>query len=123
MRWVGWEGKRPTRYGIRTICARLMIGDTLFEHILRNRQTIKKLFSCYDKASSFFSSKSDCDTLSPCRCPSGFGPPRFGPPSPNPLADIDPPGPLADLDPPTDLTENIVLNVLVEIDNALRFSA
>ena len=39
------------------------------------------------------------------------------PPSPNPLADIDPPGPLVDLDPPTEL------NVLVEIDNALSFSA
>ena len=32
-------------------------------------------------------------------------------------------GVLADLDPPTELSENIILNVLVEIDNALRFSA
>ena len=31
--------------------------------------------------------------------------------------------PFADLDPPTELRENIILNVLVEIDNTLRFSA
>ena len=29
----------------------------------------------------------------------------------------------AALDPPTELSENIILNVLVEIDNTLRFSA
>ena len=51
------------------------------------------------------------------------------------LADLDPPPldldppvsgygpPSADLDPPTELSENIILNVLVEIDNTLRFSA
>ena len=53
MRWVGWEGKRPTRYGIRIICARLMIGDTLFEHILRNRQTIKNYFHVMTKYHPF----------------------------------------------------------------------
>ena len=31
--------------------------------------------------------------------------------------------PFADLDPPTELRENIILNVLVEINNTLRFSA
>ena len=31
--------------------------------------------------------------------------------------------PSADLEPPTELSENIILNVLVEIDNTLRFSA
>ena len=41
-------------------------------------------------------------------------PPTFGTPGPNPLADTDP---------PTELSENIILNVLVEIDNTLRFSA
>ena len=44
-----------------------------------------------------------------CRCPSGFGSP--GPNLP------------ADMDPPTELSENIILNVLVEIDNTLHFSA
>ena len=54
------------------------------------------------------------------------------------LADLDPPPldldprsksasgygpPSADLDPPTELSENIILNVLAEIDNTLRFSA
>ena len=50
---------------------------------------------------------------------------RYGPPGPNPLADMDPPGPntLADLDPPTKLSENIVLNVLVKMDDTLRSSA
>ena len=63
------------------------------------------------------------------RCPSGFGPP-----GPNPLADMDPPGPntLADLDPPpriwtpqqlTKLSENIILNVPVKMDDTLRSSA
>ena len=33
------------------------------------------------------------------------------------------PGVPTDLDPPTELSENIILNVLVEIDNTLRFSA
>ena len=33
-----------------------------------------------------------------------------------------PPGPLADLDPPSKLSENIILNVLVEIENTLRSS-
>ena len=41
-------------------------------------------------------------------------PTRFGPPGPNPLADMDL---------PTELSENIILNVLVEIDNTLHFSA
>ena len=40
--------------------------------------------------------------------------PRFGPPGPNPLADMDP---------PTKLSENIILNVLVKMDDTLRFSA
>ena len=31
-------------------------------------------------------------------------------------------GVLADMDPPTELSENIILNVLVEIDNTLHFS-
>ena len=31
-------------------------------------------------------------------------------------------GVLADFDPPTELSENIILNVLVEIDNTLHFS-
>ena len=71
------------------------------------------------------------------RCPSGFGPPGpnpladTDPPGPNPLADMDPPGPntLADLDPlrgfgpPTKLSENIVFNVLVKMDDTLRSSA
>ena len=54
------------------------------------------------------------------RCPSGFGPP-----GPNPLADMDSPGPnpLADMDPPTKLSENIILNVLVKMDDTLRSSA
>ena len=65
------------------------------------------------------------------RCPSGFGPP-----GPNPLADMDrgvhirkriwtPPGPnlLADLDPSTKLSENIILNVLVKMDDTLRSRA
>ena len=74
--------------------------------------------------------------------PADLDPPRFGPPGPNPLADTDPPGPnpladmdppgpntLADLDPlrgfgpPTKLSENIVLNVLVKMDDTLRSSA
>ena len=58
--------------------------------------------------------------------------PRFGlpgpnppadmnpPPGPNPLVDFDPPS--ADLDPPTELGENIILNVLLEIDNTFGFS-
>ena len=40
--------------------------------------------------------------------------PRFGPPGPNPLADMDP---------PTKLSENIILNVLLKMDDTLRFSA
>ena len=39
----------------------------------------------------------------------GYGPPR--------------PNPLADLDPPTKLSENIILNVLVKMDDTLRSSA
>ena len=40
------------------------------------------------------------------------------------LTDLDPPGPnpQADMDPPTELSEKIILNVLVEIDNTLHFS-
>ena len=50
-----------------------------------------------------------------CRCPSGIGPPfRFGTPGPNPRADMEP---------PIELSENIIINVLVEIDNTLHFSA
>ena len=41
-------------------------------------------------------------------------PPRFGTPGPNPLADMEP---------PIELSKNIILNVLVEIDNTLHFSA
>ena len=41
-------------------------------------------------------------------------PPRFGTPGPNPLADMEP---------PIELSENIILNVPVEIDNTLHFSA
>ena len=41
-------------------------------------------------------------------------PPRFGTPGPNPLADMEP---------PIELSENIILNVIVEIDNTLHFSA
>ena len=47
--------------------------------------------------------------------------------------DLDPPSPSksvsgngtpsADLDPPTELSENIILNVLVEMDDTLRFNA
>ena len=40
-------------------------------------------------------------------------PPRFGPSGPNPLTDSEP---------PTKLSENIILNVLVEIGNTLRSS-
>ena len=43
------------------------------------------------------------------------------PPGSNPLADLDPPS--ADLDPPTKLSENIILNVLVKMDDTLRSSA
>ena len=57
--------------------------------------------------------------------PADLDPPRFGPPGPNPLADMDPPGPnlLANLDPSTKLSENIILNVLVKMDDTLRSSA
>ena len=64
--------------------------------------------------------------------PADLDPPRFGPPGPNPLADMDPPGPnpladleppSADLDPPTKLSENIILNVLIKTDDTLRSSA
>ena len=37
------------------------------------------------------------------------------------IADLDPPS--IDLDPPTELGENIILNVLVEINNTFRFNA
>ena len=50
------------------------------------------------------------------RCPSGFGPPL----------DLDPSGfgpPSADLDPSTKLSENIILNVLVKMDDTLRSRA
>ena len=66
-------------------------------------------------------------SLLECRCPSGCGPPGS-----NPLADMDPqsksesgygPPPSADLDPPTKLSENIILNVLVKMDDNLRSSA
>ena len=43
------------------------------------------------------------------RCTSGFGPPG--------------PNPLADLEPSTKLSENIILNVLVKMDDTLRSSA
>ena len=39
------------------------------------------------------------------------------------LADLDSRLKSTALDPPTELSENIILNVLVEIDNTLRFSA
>ena len=42
------------------------------------------------------------------------------PPNPNPLVGLDPPS--ADLDPSTKLSENIILNVLLEIDNTLSSS-
>ena len=57
------------------------------------------------------------------RCPiSASG---YGPPGPNPLADMDLPGPnlLADLDPSTKLSENIILNVLLKMDDTLRSRA
>ena len=64
------------------------------------------------------------------RCPSGFGPhkiwiPRsksasgYGPPGSNPLRDMDPPS--ADLDTPTKLSESIILNVLVKMDDTLLY--
>ena len=49
------------------------------------------------------------DCLSLARCPSGFGPPGPNPPM--------------NMDSPTELSENIILNVLVEIATTLRFSA
>ena len=54
-------------------------------------------------------------SLLECRCPIGYGPP-----GPNPLADM---APLRGFGPPKELSENIILKVLVEIDNTLRFSA
>ena len=48
--------------------------------------------------------------VGPTGVPADLGPPRFGPPS-------------ADLDPPTKLSENIILNVLVKVDDTLRSSA
>ena len=42
------------------------------------------------------------------------------PPGPNTLADLDP---LREFGPPTKLSENIVLNVLVKMDDTLRSSA
>ena len=44
--------------------------------------------------------------------PADLDPPRFGPPGPNPLVDMDP---------PTKLSENIILNV--KMDDTLRSSA
>ena len=46
-------------------------------------------------------------------------PPRFGPPGPNPLAVEKL---IKNMDPPTELSENIILNFYVEIDNTLHFS-
>ena len=45
----------------------------------------------------------------------------YEPLGPNQLADMDPPS--ADLDLPTELSANIILNILAKIDNTLRFSA
>ena len=63
--------------------------------------------------------------------PADLDPPRFGPPGPNQLADKDPPvqirwriwTPLRGFGPPTKLSENIVLNVPVKMDDTLRSSA
>ena len=52
------------------------------------------------------------------RCPSGFGPP-----GPNPLADMDPPPGIWTPQQLTKLSENIVLNVPVKMDDTLRSSA
>ena len=48
-------------------------------------------------------------------------PPRFGTPGPNPLADMDLPPQI--WTPQKELSENIILSVLLEIDDTLRFSA
>ena len=54
--------------------------------------------------------------------PAIWTPPRFGPPGPNPLADLDPPPRI--WTPPTKLSENIILtSVLIKMDNTLRSSA
>ena len=53
------------------------------------------------------------------------------PPGPNPLADMDPPvqirqrtwTPSENLDPPAKLSEKIILEALVEVDNTLRSRA
>ena len=62
---------------------------------------LEKIFNDENSADGMDSGEeSDLD-----RCPSGFGPPS------------------ADLDPPTKLSENIILNVLVKMDDNLRSSA
>ena len=55
--------------------------------------------------------------------PADLDPPRFGLPGPNPLADMDPPPRIWTPTPLTKLSENIILNVLVKIDDTLRSSA
>ena len=78
-----------------------------------------------------------CKIIDTCRPLVDAGVPAdLDPPVPNPLADMDPPPPgpnsLADLDPPpriwtlqqlTKLSENIILNVPVKMDDTLRSSA
>ena len=70
------------------------------------------------------------NTTSTFRCPSGFGPhkiwiPRsksasgYGPPGSNPLRDMDPPPWI--WTPPAKLSESIILNVLVKIDDTLLY--
>ena len=46
-------------------------------------------------------------------------PTRFESPGSNPLRDMDPPS--ADLDPPTKLSESIIFNVLVKMDDTLLY--
>ena len=53
--------------------------------------------------------------------PADLDPLKFGPTGPNPLADIDPPPWI--WTPPTKLSENIILNVLVKMDDTLRSNA
>ena len=46
--------------------------------------------------------------------------PRFGTPSPNPLADMDPPPQIWTPPPPNRTESNTIINVLVEIDNTFQ---
>ena len=55
-------------------------------------------------------SGANCKVIKDAGVPVDLDPTRFGPPS-------------ADLDPPTKLSENIILNVLIKMDDTLRSSA